>query len=57
MTGATLIDNEYEALLSEFKPEYFGKAQLIKVTELETSIVDGNCDPQAFETRKEEIKA
>ena len=44
MTGATLVDNEYELMLEDVKLEHFGRASLIKVTEMETSIVNGNGD-------------
>ena len=44
LTGATLIDNQHDILLSEVTLEHFGKAKHIKVTEYETSIVDGNSD-------------
>ena len=42
LTGATFIDNNHDISLSEVNLSHFGKAKHIRVTELETSIVDGN---------------
>ena len=43
ITGARLVDN-YDLELSEVKLEDFGKANLIKITEHETTIVGGQGD-------------
>lgn len=56
LTGATLVDNEHKLLLSEVGLEHFGRAKHIKVTETETSIVDGQGDPAVIEERYERIK-
>mmetsp|Transcript_11337 Transcript_11337/g.19097 ORF Transcript_11337/g.19097 Transcript_11337/m.19097 type:complete len:211 (+) Transcript_11337:687-1319(+) len=56
LTGATLIDNEHVLRLEEVTKEHFGRAQFIKVTEFETSIVDGGGEPQAIEERVGEIR-
>lgn len=56
MTGATLVDNEHELLLEDVKLEHFGKASLIKVTEMDTSIVHGNGDQQKFMDRCDQIR-
>jgi len=45
LTGATLVDNEHDLMLEDVELEHFGKAKHIKVTEYETSIVDGAGDP------------
>jgi len=45
LTGATLIDNKHDILLSDVKLEHFGRAKHIRVSEYDTNIVDGNCDP------------
>ena len=57
MTGATLVDNEHDILLKDFKLEHFGRAKTIKVTENETMIVGGNCDNDAYMERLESIRA
>lgn len=44
ITGATIVDNQHVLHLSEVKLEHFGSAKLIKVSEWETSIVDGGGD-------------
>ena len=41
LTGATFVDNKYELTLDEVKPHHFGSAQYIKISEYETSLVDG----------------
>ena len=53
LTGATLIDNKHDILLEDIKLEHFGKCKHIKVTEYETSIVDGNCDKDKLNERIE----
>ena len=56
LTGATLVDNEHNLLLSEVELKHFGRAKHIKVTEYETSIVDGQGEKEAIEERYEIIK-
>lgn len=56
LTGATYVDNEHALLLSEVELHHFGTAQHIKVTELQTSIVDGGADPDVLRERLEIIK-
>ena len=41
VTGARVIDNKHEYLLSEIGIEHFGRAKHIKLTQFDTSIVDG----------------
>jgi len=43
-------------LLSEVELQHFGRAKHIKITEFETSIVDGQGDKEAIEERYETIK-
>lgn len=56
LTGATLVDNEHKLLLSEVGLEHFGRAKHIRVTEHETSIVDGQGDMELIEERYGEIR-
>lgn len=56
-TGATVIDNEHVVRLADVKLEHFGSAKLIKVSESETSIVDGAGDKADYMERVDEIRA
>jgi chaperonin GroEL len=56
VTGAKLIDNKHEILLSEVKLSHFGKAKHIRVSEFDTSIVDGNCAREELNQRLDQIR-
>ena len=56
LTGATYIDNKYEVRLDEVELKHFGSAQYVKVSEFETSIVDGKGTHEEIEVRKEDIR-
>ena len=55
ITGATFIDNEHLHKLKDVTLEHMGTAQLVKVTEGETSIVDGRGSREDLEERIREI--
>lgn len=57
ITGATFIDNDLNILLKDLELKHFGRAQHIKVTEYETSIVDGAGTKEQINERVEAIKA
>jgi len=56
VTGAKLIDNKHDILLSEVKMEHFGKAKHIRISEFDTSIVDGNCTKDQMNQRLDQIR-
>jgi chaperonin GroEL len=56
MTGATLVDNEHVLKLEDIELKHFGRCKFIKMNEYETSIVDGQGDPERIQERFEEIK-
>jgi len=49
MTGATLVDNEHVLKLEEIELKHFGRCKFIKMNEYETSIVDGQGDPERIQ--------
>ena len=53
ITGATMIDNEHLHMLKDVSMEHFGTAKLIKVSDSETSIVDGGGNSESFLQRIE----
>jgi chaperonin GroEL len=51
LTGATFVDNEHVLRIEEVELKHFGRAQHIKVTEYDTSIVDGAGQPEEISER------
>jgi chaperonin GroEL len=56
VTGARLIDNEHDILLSEVKLEHFGMAKHVRVSEYDTSIVDGAGSKERMDERLDAIR-
>ena len=56
MTGATLIDDEFDLKLEEVELKHFGSAKMIQVDPNFTNIVGGSFKQAELDVRLEEIK-
>jgi len=57
MTGATLIDNEFETKLEDINLSHFGSAKKISIDSSFTHIVGGNYSQEALDYRIDQIEA
>ena len=55
MTGATLVDNEFDLKLEDVKLKHLGEAKVIKADSEFTHIVGGNHTEEALQARLQEI--
>ena len=56
MTGATLVDDEFDLKLEDVELKHFGSAKLVQIDENFTNIVGGGFSQEALDERVEEIK-
>jgi chaperonin GroEL len=57
LTGATVVSEELGMRLEDVGPEVLGKAQTIKVSKDDTTIIDGEGDPKLLKERISAIKS
>jgi len=57
LTGATFISKDLGMTFQGVTKEMFGSARTVKITNKDTTIVDGGGTPEAIDARIEEIKA
>ncbi len=57
LTGAKVVSDEMGYNLEEVGPEVFGSAKKIKITQKDTTIIDGAGKPKEIQNRASQIKA